>query len=51
LSARASNNTIPDIKETIKSGCLGEEVGVDVKVVDRIERGKTDKIKNVISKV
>jgi phenylacetate-CoA ligase len=46
-----SNNTIPDIIKTIKSGCLGEEVSVDVKVVDRIERGRSGKIKSVISKV
>ena len=46
-----SKNTISEIKEIIKSGCLGEEVNVEVKVVDRIERGKTGKLKNVISNV
>ena len=46
-----SNNTIPKIEEIIKTGCLNEEVDVEVKVVDRIERGKTGKLKKVISYV
>ena len=44
-----SNNHIPKIEEIIKSGCLGEEVDVEVKIVDRIERGETGKLKYVIS--
>jgi phenylacetate-CoA ligase len=44
-----SNDVIPKIEEMIKTGCLDEEVNVEIKVVDRIERGETGKLKNIIS--
>lgn len=46
-----SENTISEIKQTIKSGCLGEDVNVEVKILDKIKRGRTGKIRNVISNV
>lgn len=44
-------NTINQIKEIIKAGCLGEDVTVDVKIVDKIPKERTGKIRTIISKV
>lgn len=43
--------SINQIKEIIKAGCLGENVTVDVKIVDKIPKEGTGKLRTVISKV
>ena len=44
-------DTINQIKEIIKAGCLGEDITVDVKIVDKIPKERTGKIRTIISKV
>lgn len=44
-------DTINQIKEIIRAGCLGEDVTVDVKIVDEIPKERTGKIRTIISKV
>jgi phenylacetate-CoA ligase len=40
-----------EIIRRIKSGCHGEEVRIEFEMVDKIERGRTGKIRTIISKV
>jgi len=46
-----SSKTIPEIKKQIKKGCYGEEITVKVNVVNEIKKGRTGKIRAVVSKV
>ena len=45
-----SQNTITEVKEIIKRGLLGEEINIDVEIVDEIPRDPSGKIRAVISK-
>ena len=44
-------DSVNQIKEIIKAGCLGENVTVDVEIVDEIPKERTGKIRTIISKV
>lgn len=46
-----NENTIVEIQKEIKSACLGEEVKVDVKLVNEIAKERTGKIRAIVSKV
>jgi phenylacetate-CoA ligase len=46
-----SQNTITEVKEIIKRGLLGEEINVEVEIVDEIPKDPSGKIRSVISKV
>lgn len=43
--------TISEIKKHIKAGCLGEEVKVDVKLVDELSTNRRGKLRAVVSNV
>jgi phenylacetate-CoA ligase len=43
--------TISEIKKQIKAGCLGEDVEIEVKVVEEIKREKGGKLRAVVSRV
>lgn len=44
-------NSINQIEEIIKKGCFGEDIKVDVKIVDELPRERTGKLRAVISNV
>ena len=46
-----TSNGANNIKEMIRKGCYGEKVKVEVKIVDKIQRDKSGKLRKVISKV
>jgi len=46
-----SGNTVSEIKKTIKSGCSGEPVDVEVEIVKDIPQERSGKLRTVISKV
>lgn len=46
-----NGNTTRDVIGIIKSGCAGEEVSVEVELVDQISKGRTGKRRTVVSEV
>jgi len=46
-----SEKTIDEVKKQIRKGCLGEEVNVDVELVNEIPKERSGKIRAVVSKV
>lgn len=46
-----SEKTIPQAKNEILNGCLGEDLGIFVEIVDEIPRDKSGKIRAVISEL
>ena len=46
-----SQKTVSQAKEEIRSGCLGEDIIINVEIVDQIPRDKSGKIKAVVSEV
>jgi hypothetical protein len=48
---RFGQETINEIKKHIKAGCLGEDVKVDIKLVDELSLNKRGKLRAVISNV
>ena len=46
-----SERTIHQIKEQIKAGCLGEDVKVEVELMEEIPKERTGKLRAVVSKV
>jgi phenylacetate-CoA ligase len=46
-----NENTIGEIQKEIKSACLGEEVKVDVELVNEIAKERTGKVRAIVSKV
>ncbi len=45
-----TENTIEQIRNIIEAGCLGEDVSVQVEIVDEIPKERTGKIRTIISK-
>jgi phenylacetate-CoA ligase len=46
-----NEKTITEVKEQIKIGCLGEDIQVEVDLVEEIPKERTGKLRTVISKV
>ena len=46
-----SESTISQIKQQIKVGCLGEDVKVEVELMEEIPKERTGKLRTVVSKV
>lgn len=46
-----SERTISQIKQQIKVGCLGEDVKVEVELMEEIPKERTGKLRTVVSKV
>ena len=44
-------NTVVQIRKVIRAGCLGQDVNIDIEIVDEIPRERTGKIRTVISRV
>ena len=46
-----NQETIDDIKKQIRAGCLGEDVTVEVNLVNEIPHERTGKLRAVVSNV